>query len=240
MHVLITRQIEQSKKFSSLLDCEGIKNSIFPLIRIKNIRIKKTDIDNIKESNCIIFTSQNSVTSLLEGLEENLDFNAKTIAAIGESTKYLLNKYNINVDIVPSSDFSSESLLVEIKKQNIANPKYIIIKGLGGRTHLHDKLSIDNFVYDDVNTYSRNFPENLDKLTLNTMPDFTHICITSVEVLNNFLETQRILKFKISIDIVFISGNERIGYKIREFFPKNKILISENPTNQAMLKTILS
>ena len=68
----------------------------------------------------------------------------------------MLNKYNINVDIVPSSDFSSESLLVEIKKQNIANPKYIIIKGLGGRTHLHDKLSIDNFVYDDVNTYSRN------------------------------------------------------------------------------------
>ena len=38
----------------------------------------------------------------------------------------------------------------------------------------------------------------------------------------------------------FISGNERIGYKIREFFPKNKILISENPTNQAMLITILS
>ena len=58
------------------------------------------------------------------------------------------------------------------------------------------------------------------------MPDFTHICITSVEVLNNFLEAQKILKFKISIDIVFISGNERIGYKIREFFPKNKILIS--------------
>ena len=97
MHVLITRQIEQSKKFSSLLDCEGIKNSIFPLIRIKNIRIKKTDIDNIKESNCIIFTSQNSVTSLLEGLEENLDFNAKTIAAIGESTKDLLNEINIKL-----------------------------------------------------------------------------------------------------------------------------------------------
>ena len=106
MHILITRQIEQSKKFSYLLKEKNIENSIFPVIRIKNIQIKKEDEENFEKSNFVIFTSQNSVTSLMENWED-INFNGKKIAAIGESTKTILNTFNINVDIVPKFNFTS-------------------------------------------------------------------------------------------------------------------------------------
>lgn len=238
MHILITRQIEQSKKFSYLLKEKNIENSIFPVIRIKNIQIKKEDEENFEKSNFVIFTSQNSVTSLMKNWED-INFNGKKIAAIGESTKTILNTFNINVDIVPKFNFTSESLLEEIVGNNINNKKIVIIKGLEGRNYLHKQLSRNNTVLNDINVYGRYLPENIDKLTLDNMPNFTHVCITSIEILNNFIKIKNILEFTISKHIIFISGNERISKKIKEEFPHNNVLISINPTNKEMLKTIL-
>lgn len=238
MHILITRQIEQSKKFSYLLKEKNIENSIFPVIRIKNIQIKKEDEENFEKSNFVIFTSQNSVTSLMKNWED-INFNGKKIAAIGESTKTILNTFNINVDIVPKFNFTSESLLEEIVENNINNKKIVIIKGLEGRNYLHKHLSRNNTVLNDINVYGRYLPENIDKLTLDNMPNFTHVCITSIEILNNFIKIKNILEFTISRHIIFISGNERISKKIKEEFPHNNVLISINPTNKEMLKTIL-
>lgn len=41
MHILITRQIDQSKKFSNILNNLNIKNTIFPVICIKKIKPEK-------------------------------------------------------------------------------------------------------------------------------------------------------------------------------------------------------
>ena len=68
MHILITRQLDQSKNFSTLLNELNIKNTIFPVIKIKKIKLNEKQIENIKKSDLIIFTSQNSVTALIDSL----------------------------------------------------------------------------------------------------------------------------------------------------------------------------
>ncbi|MBT7543221.1 MAG: uroporphyrinogen-III synthase [Gammaproteobacteria bacterium] len=239
MYILITRQLEQSKKFSSLLKKKNIKNFILPAINIKNIKPKAHDLENLHKSNFIIFTSQNSVTSLMENLTPK-NLRNKKIAAIGKSTKQILNDMKIHVDICPKSDFTSESLLQEIKENAIINKKILVIKGLGGRTYLHEELLKENTVYDDLVIYERHLPEGINKFSPSVLKDITHICITSIDVLNNFLVICNILKIKIEKHVIFVAGNQRIANECRNFFSFNKVLISLNPSNGEMLKTILN
>ena len=238
MYVLITRQLEQSKKFSFVLEKSNIKNIILPVILIKNIKLNNVDIKNIQKSDCVIFTSQNSVESLMKTLSMK-DFLGKNICAIGEATKKILGDYKIKVNISPEEDFTSESLLNEMKKNKIINKKIIIIKGMEGRDYLHKKLSIDNMVFDDIESYERCLPENLNDFHSFTFKKITHVCITSIDILNNFEKICDILNLKVLKNIIFVSGNQRIATAVKKSFPANKNLVSLNPTNKEMLNTIL-
>tara|TARA_B100001248_G_scaffold116840_2_gene87430 strand:- start:4812 stop:5531 length:720 start_codon:yes stop_codon:yes gene_type:complete len=238
MHILITRQLDQSKNFSTLLNELNIKNTIFPVIKIKKIKLNEKQIENIKKSDLIIFTSQNSVTALIDSLNIS-DLDGKIIAAIGESTSKLLEDIGIKVDICPESDFTSETLFKEIKKKNIKNKKVTIIKGIGGRHFLQDNLSQDNHVYADINVYSRNLPDEKDCNIDNILEDITHICITSIDVFSNLKKILDLHKISNLKEIIFISGNEKIANVIKTNFPNNSILISSNPTNEEMLKMVL-
>ena len=238
MFILITRQLEQSEKFSDILNKENIKNFIFPVIEIKKIKLRALDLENIRGSNFIIFTSQNSVISLIQELDIK-DLIGKTIAAIGEPTKKTLNDLGIHVDICPKSNFTSESLFQEIRSNNIVNKKIIIIKGVGGRNYLHEKLSEDNYIFNDLDVYERELPSNLNNLSMRIFLDITHICVTSIAVLDNFIKISDILKFEISENITFIAGNRRIAEIVKGRFSRNKIIVSLNPSNKEMLNTIL-
>ena len=239
MQVLITRQIEQSEKFSLILKKNNIKNIVFPLIAIKNIHLNVTNKKNLDQADIIIFTSQNSVYSLLKEVNIN-SIKSKKIIAIGKSTETVLNKMRIKVDIVPENNYTSESLLDEIEKHRIIDKKIIIIKGIGGRSLLHKKLSKNNFLYNDVNIYERIVPITFSSLSQNTLNSITHICITSVEILCNLEYICQILKLEISKNMVFVAGNNRIAKEIVTKFFNYKILISKDPTNDEMLKTLLS
>ena len=55
-----------------------------------------------------------------------------------------------------------------------------------------------------------------------------------------FLKIIDILKISIHKNIIFVAGNEKIANKIKENFVDNEVSISLNPTNEAMLHTILN
>ena len=107
------------------------------------------------------------MASLIKNIDI-LNLKDKKIAAIGSSTKKLLNSLGIEVNIFPKSNFTSESLYKEIKNNDISGKKIAIIKGLGGREYLKKQLSLENHVYDDINVYSRN-PVSYTHLTLPTI-----------------------------------------------------------------------
>ena len=87
MNVLITRQIDQSKKFSSLLNEKNIKNVVFPTIHIKNIALTKENIKDIEKADFIIFTSQNAVSSI----KKDLSFIDISIKKLLQSENLLKN-----------------------------------------------------------------------------------------------------------------------------------------------------
>ena len=66
MFILITRKQEKSEEFSALLNKNKIKNLCFPVLIIKRNNPTATNIDNLKESNFVIFTSQNSVSNFMK------------------------------------------------------------------------------------------------------------------------------------------------------------------------------
>jgi len=239
MNVLITRQINQSKKFSSLLNDKNIENIIFPTIYIKNISLTKKNLKDIHIADFIIFTSQNAVSSIKKDLA-NIDLSNKKIAAIGKSTQEYLDDLKVKVDIVPKEDFTSEALLKEIKKNNIINNTVLIIKGIGGRNFLHEEISKNNFVLDDLNVYKRCLPENYSNNSNFSLKEISHICITSVEILNNFSKIMNDIEQDITKNIIFTCGNERIAEEVIKIYKNNKVVISKNPSNKEMLKALLS
>ncbi len=239
MYILITRQLEKSKKFSLLLNKNNIKNFIYPVILIKNIKPKKIDLENLKKSDLVIFTSPNSISSIADLLKPSV-IKDKIIVSIGESTKEILESIKIKVNIVPKINFSSESLLCEIKKNKISNKKIIIIKGTGGRNLLKSELSKNNYVFEDMNVYERNIPSNIDIIPTEVFKNISHICITSVDILNNLITIFNKFKLKISNNLIFIAGNKRIAVEIEKKFINNKVIVSLNPNDKEMLKTILS
>jgi len=145
----------------------------------------------------------------------------------------------VHVDICPKSNFTSESLLQEIRSNNIVDKKIIIIKGVGGRNYLHEELSKDNYIFNDLDVYERELPSNLNYLSMRIFLDITHICVTSIAVLDNFIKISDILKFEVSENITFIAGNIRIAEVVKKRFSRNKIMVSLNPSNKEMLNTIL-
>ena len=137
MFILITRQLEQSEKFSDILNKENIKNFIFPVIEIKKIKLRALDLENIRGSNFIIFTSQNSVISLIQELDIK-DLIGKKIAAIGiRVSKWIAyHGFAINIEndlskyrnIIPCGISDKEvTNLKKINNQDYTNLSDIII-----------------------------------------------------------------------------------------------------------------
>ena len=238
MFILITRQKEKSEEFSALLNKNKIKNLCFPVLSIKRNNPTATNIINLKESNFVIFTSQNSVSNFMKIFTKD-NLVGKKIASIGDSTSKALEEFGVEVDISPESEFSSENLCEEISNLPNKKNKIIIVKGDGGRSILRDELSKKFQVYDDLNIYKRELPSEIHNIDKSTFEKISHICITSVEILKNLITICDLSNLQISKHMIFVSGNQRIANEIKKIFPNHKILISKNPTNEDMLSTIL-
>ncbi len=139
--------------------------------------------------------------------------------------KKILYKIIINLSILiflgGCHNLEHRKLFFEPNNKNIVNKKIIIIKGVGGRDYLHKKLSRNNYIFNDLDIYERELPCNINNLSSRIFLDITHICVTSIAVLDNFIKISNILKLEISENITFIAGNIRIAAVVRERFLKN-------------------
>ena len=104
---------------------------------------------------------------------------------------------------------------------------------------MHEELSKQNTVFNDLNIYERHLPKDINKFSYAKLKNITHVCITSIDILNNFLSIYNILKLDTIENLIFVAGNKRIASECKKNSPKNEVLISLNPSNEEMLKTIL-
>lgn len=119
--VIVTRSRAQAGRLSGHLEELGAEVVELPMINIEKEPTEnwKASIDKIKEYSWLVFTSQNAVTSFMEGLFEcGLDVRSighLKLASIGSGTAKVLKGYGLKSDLVPERAIS-ESLAEKMER----------------------------------------------------------------------------------------------------------------------------
>lgn len=129
--IVITRDQYQSQNLIDKIEAHRGIPITFPTIKIvgtSDWEACDLVLDEIRNVDWIIFTSSNSVRFFMGRVKyTGIDHIDCSIAAVGIKTAKELEKYDINVSLVPE-DFSAKGLLKAFKNVDIAD-KHILIPG---------------------------------------------------------------------------------------------------------------
>ncbi|MES2675240.1 MAG: uroporphyrinogen-III synthase [Pseudomonadota bacterium] len=169
LHIVVTRPLAQAEPWAQRLVKLGASVSLVPLLDI--VAVKDTaHIQAIK--NCIlnfdlyskaIFVSQNAVTFGFEWLDNywpQLPGGVKFFA-VGETTAKLIEANGASVTDLAQMQrgaMTSEALLESPALQQVAGERIVILRGLGGRTHLGEVLSARGAKVEYCELYERLVP----------------------------------------------------------------------------------
>lgn len=169
LHIVVTRPLAQAEPWAKRLINLGASVSLVPLLDIVAVK-DATQIQAIK--NCIlnfdlyskaIFVSQNAVTYGFEWLDNywpQLPVSVRFLA-VGETTAKLIQANGVSVTdlaLTQRGAMTSEALLESPALQQVAGEKIVILRGLGGRTHLGDVLGARGAKVDYCELYERLLP----------------------------------------------------------------------------------
>ena len=192
-----------------------------------------------------VFISVNAVNHGLDYLLAQRDWPKHVkIATVGASSAAALREYGMMPDLVPEHRFSSESLLAMDEMQDMHGKRVVILRGNGGREHLHDALVARGAVVDYVEAYRRVRPKIDPQLMLSLLRPggLDVVTVTSNETLQNLFamagaEGQPLLR---ALPLAVVS--ERQAALARELGFKHAARVAENASDAALvecLKTFL-
>ena len=148
----------------------------------------------------IVFTSQNGISFFFEWLKElNISWSALKrlkVAAVGEKTAKLLEKYDVNVQLVPK-EYVAESLLESLKANVSHHERVLLVRGQLARSVLKDGLKecevTDLVVYqtirnqDSERLVKQHLETGIDAITF-TSSSTVRFFVESVKDIPNWLE----------------------------------------------------
>jgi uroporphyrinogen-III synthase len=203
--VAITRPVDQAKKLSKLITEAGGTPILFPLIEITELSDYSqfdTVIQDIAEYDWVIFISSNAVQNGMPrlikqtarlGIPSNLQFGA-----IGPVTASELKAFGVKEVLMPANldgneskvRFDSESLLALPELNKVDGKKILLVRGVGGRDVLAEKLTERGAQVTFAECYRRINPQtNCDLLVQLYSNNKLHgIVITSSEAMRHLLD----------------------------------------------------
>ena len=170
LHIVVTRPIAQAQPWANRLSELGAQTSVISLLEIIPV-LDNTQIRAIK--NCIldldlyakaIFVSQNAVEFGFEWIENywpQLPVGIEFFA-VGETTaKQLQDRGAPVTDLAQSQtgSMTSETLLQSPALQSVAGEKIVIFRGVGGRPHIGEVLTMRGALVNYCELYERVLPE---------------------------------------------------------------------------------
>ncbi|WP_371440609.1 uroporphyrinogen-III synthase [Methylobacillus sp. MM3] len=193
--IAITRPIEQARTLSDLIIGNGGKPIPFPLLDIAPLDDYSAFdqvLAGLPESDWAIFISTNAVqqgmprvTARYPTLPPKLRF-----AAIGPATAEELGRHGIDLVLVPSDRYDSESLLTLPEMHDMTHRRVIVFRGVGGRELLADTLRARGAEVVFAECYRRINPQRdtgeLPQLWQNGQ--LHALVVTSSEALRNLLQ----------------------------------------------------
>ena len=215
-----TKKISIDKKIALKIEKINIED------KISNIPI--TLVDNI------IFQSKNAVKYSNEIHEDIAKSPKATIYCLGKYTKLEVNKLFKNKVIHPEKNYSSEELMLLIKREKEENDRYVVIKGEDGRSYISENLIRLGKVVNELNVYRREeiagFINNSD-LSDN---ENNYILVSSKTAMNVFNECIE----DTHKNIILVVPNQRLIEDVKRNLFSDIIIIANNNSAEDYIKII--
>lgn len=241
--VLVTRPADQAGHFIDMINSSNGMAINLPTIDIAASPLndqQKNKLRNLSDVNIVIFVSVNAVNYALKALESmELTFPENLIvAAVGPSTASALQQNNVQVDIVPENDFSSEGLLATPELDEIAGEKILIFKGQYGRELLSAELEERYAEVDSLECYQRVIPDVDTKPIVELLKtrSIDAVTATSVSSISNLFEMFG-RDGELLADVPFVVASRRIA-EVSDDFDIKTTTIADNAGDKAMLQAL--
>ena len=194
--ILVTRPGGLSNYLRDSIANAGGKAFHLPSITIaplEDVLAAKQSLASLDDFDILIFVSRNAVKYASQTLADKFrHIQAKTIIAIGAGTHDELLRVGFTDVFFTDSNTGSDALLDidELGSASVAGKKVLIIRGVGGRELLRDKLLERGAEVQYAELYRRIKPDveatKISKIWLEEKPDV--VLVTSAEGMRNLLE----------------------------------------------------
>jgi len=233
---VITRPLNQADSIiSSLKQHFAPSNSTLvshlPLIKITRIK-PQMPLARSRFSG-IIFISPNAVTHTVNQLSKSewKQLIKSPLYAIGSRTSEVLKNICSDVLIQTPKNMNSEGLLAMSALSNVAQQRWLIVKGLGGREILKDTLIQRGAEVVELCTYQRNMPDiKLSKKIVLALQKKSIWIITSVQAINN------LAKIISQTDQQIITQTASTGLNQLEINENCRIIVSSDRIKESAMK----
>ncbi len=241
--VLVTRPEEQAGHFLDMIESSNGSAVNFPTIAIAASPLTdkaKQQLKDLSQVNIAIFVSVNAVEYGLKALKSLKRSFPETliVAAVGPSTAEALAANDIQIDIIPDDNFSSEGLLNTPELEEIAGENILIFRGQYGRELLSVQLTKRHANVDSVECYQRVIPEFDVKPVVKELKagSIQAVTVTSATGLTNLFEMLG-KDNELLLDIPFVVASRRIA-EVCENFEIKRISVADNAGDKAMLEAV--
>jgi uroporphyrinogen-III synthase len=195
--VLITRAKSQVEEFVTKIENAGAIPITAPLLEIKANEANSQEIQNalknIKDFDCIVFTSTNGVTFFKEYLDKweipYSTLNHLIAASVGRKTSKQMESLGLTVSIIPE-EYVAEKLTESISKHLPTKSRILVIRGNLSRPALVTGLKENGYDVTDLVIYETihkiDEAEKLRNYVLHQKLDF--ITFTSSSTVDSFMK----------------------------------------------------
>lgn len=153
MSVLILRPQQKIQQSSHAFTAAGVDNVAVGLMEISPIASSTKQLVEFsaQQNDWLVIFISTSAAELAINCQS--DLTRATILAVGESTAAVLRSYDLKVQT--PNEHNSEGLLALPQLNNINDKVIAIVKGVGGRTLLHEELTERGALVVDFSIYQR-------------------------------------------------------------------------------------
>jgi len=123
--IAVTRDKNQSKAMSEIIDRLGGETSELPFIEIED-SMKDFNYDLLSDYSCLLFNSSNGVRSFFDSIDDMRKIGHLKIGAVGVKTVEELKKYRVQADFVPEKYMISQ-LVKESQNYTKKDEKILIL-----------------------------------------------------------------------------------------------------------------
>ncbi|WP_085661671.1 MULTISPECIES: uroporphyrinogen-III synthase [unclassified Pseudomonas] len=162
--LLLTRPAEDCAALAQSLAAAGVASSCLPLLAIEPVAVdnrQRRVLEGLQGYQAIIVVSKPAARLLLEQLTDaDLQPPVQGWFTVGEATAAVLQGAGLAVSVPPRGDDSEALLALPALRQAVAvpAPRILIVRGVGGRELLAERLAEQGASVDYLELYRRCLP----------------------------------------------------------------------------------